>query len=360
MGADVAIGAPDRATGERLASVDAPYAQSWVNRLIDLIEGLPGPAWVAYLVALVPATLLVSSTDWLSGAPIGEVRADRALWAFALVGSLWLIHHLDGVARRALGDFAVILRAEPATFARLEYELTVIPARPAVVILGVAALRTAQAFIFQPETEALVGQSPAGLAIRFPFETLMTSLLVILLYHTLRQLRLVGRIHAMPPRVNLFRPAPLYAFSRLTSQTAIGLVFLTVPFLAQLNLATTTLEVAFQLLVAGVILGIALLAFVTPLIGMHGRMDEEKGRLRSELGSRIEALLDDLHGSVDRRELAGADGQNKALASLMSERDLVSRLSTWPWQAGTAGAVASAILLPILLFLLTRFLDRVL
>ena len=70
--------------------------------------------------------------------------------------------------------------------------------------------------------------------------------------------------------------------------------------------------------------------------------------------------MDRLHGSVDRDDLSGSDGQNKALASLIAERDLVNRLSTWPWQAGTAGAVASAILLPIVLFLLTRFLDRVL
>lgn len=344
----------------RHIGADAPYEPSWVNGIIDWIERLPGPAWAAYLVALVPTTLMVSSTDWLSGSPVGELRSDRLLWGFALVGSLWLIHHLDGVAHHALRDFDTILGADDRALRRLEYELTVVPAKPAILILVVAAIRTAEAFVFQPETEAITGQTPLALAIRFPFETVMSAIIAILLYHTLRQLRLVGRLHALAPRVNLFRPAPLYAFSRLTSQTAIGLVFLSIPFAAGTELATNSVELALQLAVSGAILGVAVLAFITPLVGMHRRMAAEKARLQGEVGGRIEQLIDDLHGSVDRRELGGADGQNKALASLMAERDLVARLSTWPWQAGTVGAVVSAVLLPILLFLLTRFLDRVL
>lgn len=227
----------------------APYRGSWVNAVIDWVGRLPGPPSAAYLVAIVPAIIYLGTADWVSGVRIGVLEPDRVVWVFALIGSIWLIHHLDTVARRAFREFSPMLEATPEERDRLEYELTVIPRTPALLIVGFAALRTAEGFAFQPESEGLAGLTPPALALRFPFEALLTALVLILIYHTIRQLRLVGRIHARSERINLFRPAPLYAFSRLTS---------------------------------------------------------------------------------------------------------------WPWQAGTAGAVASAVILPIALFLMTRFLDRVL
>ena len=356
----------------------ALYPPSWVNILIDRIdridrieridriaridriERLPGPPWVAYVAALGPLVLLVSLQDWVSGAPIDGICADRAVWAFALIGSLWLVHHLDGVARRAMQEFAGTLNAEPGSLAGLEYELTVIPARTGIILLVLSAVRTAEAFAFQPESEGIVGLAPVMLGIRWVFEVMMTSLIMVLIYHTIRQLRLVGRIHAMAPVISLFRPAPLYACSRLTSRTAIGLVLLVIPFTGSLALAVSAFDYLTILTLMGLILGTASLAFGLPLVGMHQRMNREKQRLEAEVGARIEALIDDLHGSLDRRDLSAADGQNKKLARLVTERDLVRRMSTWPWQAGTAGAVMSAVLLPIALWLVTRVMERIL
>lgn len=334
------------------------YRRSWVNAVIDWVERLPGPAWVAYLAALVAATLFVAAQDWISGVPTGQILPDRVVWAAAFVGSIWLIHHLDRVARSALKEFGSLLESTPEVRARLEFEMTVIPRMPALVILVLTAFRTAEGFAFQPGTEGLAGMSPLALAMRFPFETVLTALVLTLLYHTARQLRLVGRLHAEAPRINLFRPAPLYAFSRLTSQTAIGLVPLLVPFGSGLTAATTALDYAVLLGLCGLILGTAMLAFFLPLIGMHRRMAAEKRRLLDEVGQRVEVLVGELHRSVDRGDLSSADGQNKQLGSLIAERDLVGRLSTWPWQAGTAGAVVSAIGLPIVLWVLTRVMGR--
>ena len=48
----------------------------------------------------------------------------------------------------------------------------------------------------------------------------------------------------------------------------------------------------------------------------------------------------------------------KSLASLLAERDLFNKLPTWPWSVATLRGVASAILLPVLIFVLTRVIDR--
>jgi hypothetical protein len=57
-------------------------------------------------------------------------------------------------------------------------------------------------------------------------------------------------------------------------------------------------------------------------------------------------------------DLARADGLNKAITTLIAERDLVGRLPTWPWQRETLGTVDSALAMPVLLWLITRFLGQ--
>jgi hypothetical protein len=59
------------------------------------------------------------------------------------------------------------------------------------------------------------------------------------------------------------------------------------------------------------------------------------------------------------RGVAAAGECRWQLGSLIAERELVSRLSTWRWQAGTVGAVASAIILPVVITLITRLLGRI-
>ena len=52
------------------------------------------------------------------------------------------------------------------------------------------------------------------------------------------------------------------------------------------------------------------------------------------------------------------DALSKALAGLLQEREFTARISTWPWDTTSLGAVLSAVALPIVLFLVTRFLER--
>jgi hypothetical protein len=182
------------------------------------------------------------------------------------------------------------------------------------------------------------------------------AIVIILIYHSIRQLRLVSRIHARARQVNLFEPAPLYAFSNLTSRTAIGLILLQVPavFFVPANESAVLITAAW--LIPVVLISAAI--FVLPLQGMHRQILAEKERLESEVGRRIAATIDDVHAAVDERRREEADGLNKTLATLVVERDLVAKLPTWPWSAGTFWGFASAVLLPIGLWLVTRTLER--
>ena len=63
--------------------------------------------------------------------------------------------------------------------------------------------------------------------------------------------------------------------------------------------------------------------------------------------------------AIETNDLSRADQLEKILNAVLSEREVLARLSAWPWSTGTFRGVASAVLLPIGIFLITRILDRV-
>jgi len=105
---------------------------------------------------------------------------------------------------------------------------------------------------------------------------------------------------------------------------------------------------------------------------MHTLLEADKVRLQSEVSSRIKSTVATLHDVVDQEAVPTRDAEssrlsqvridalNKALASLLQEREFNARFSTWPWDTSTLRAVLSAFALPIVLFVLTTAIDRLL
>jgi hypothetical protein len=103
---------------------------------------------------------------------------------------------------------------------------------------------------------------------------------------------------------------------------------------------------------------------------MHALLEADKGRRLDEASDRIDATVATLHRVVDEETESPRDAEqsrlaqlrvdalSKALAGLLQEREFTAKISTWPWETSTLGAVLSAVALPIVLFLVTRFLER--
>jgi hypothetical protein len=66
-----------------------------------------------------------------------------------------------------------------------------------------------------------------------------------------------------------------------------------------------------------------------------------------------------VHDSVDSGDMAQADALQKTMTSLLGEREVVSKLSTWPWSPDTFRGFATALVLPIVIWLVLRLLERV-
>ena len=333
----------------------APRPAGWIDRVFGLPLRRPGgPAiwWIAIfvLMTLVPAVLL-----WVTGAqPVGAI--DSRLWVAALLAAygVALRNVLDGTARRAFREFLPALKAVPDA-AAFEAGLVSVPDRVAIPAMAIVEVVITIGYFSDPNEAAHILSRPfVEQAVVLVTNWLAIAVVGVLLIGIYRQLSTVTRLHGLAV-VDLFDPGPAHAFARLTSATAIGVILCTAVVLADPAAASDTILFSLQ---AAVLLLIAAAAFALPLRGMQGRLASEKAALLRAVNGRIKLTTDRVHAAVDADTPLAGSGLHDTLASLIAERDFIAKLSTWPWSAGTIRGLGSALVVPIVVWVITRALER--
>ena len=93
-------------------------------------------------------------------------------------------------------------------------------------------------------------------------------------------------------------------------------------------------------------------AFLLPLLGMHRRLAGEKARLQGEVNQEMETVYRELQKQVRSKAYAHVDELDKALSGVLRMREVVAKLSTWPWQPETLRGLLAAVGLPIVIWLI--------
>jgi hypothetical protein len=291
--------------------------------------------------------------------PVGEVAVYVLLPVVITVYFLGLIRVMRRVSESAFEDFRPALGRSADEEEQFAHELVRIPDRGAAVAI-VGAILALTAFASLPDS-ASGDLPPIGNASAWTLWGLTMATLALAVFYTLRQLRWVSRLHAIATNVDLFDTAPVNALSRLTATSGIGILVVALVFLfgSDDSLGDDPSARTFPLLsgLALVLLSIAL--FASPLRGMHRRLVAEKARLLRASTERMKQTMALIHGTVDTKDFGQADQLQKTLTSLLAEREVLGRLPTWPWTPGTLRGFATAAGLPVLLWLLFRFLERV-
>lgn len=327
----------------------------WIDRLVALVDGLPGPAavwFIALAASILVATHLIA---WVSGAvPVGTVEPESVAPTILFVYFAWFLHALNGVARSAYDEFRPALGGTAEEQERYRAELTSIPDRIGLVVVLIIEIIVNGAYFgtVRPLRPALpfVVELVSGV-----IWALVAATVALLIVHTVRQLHLVSRLSTLARNVDIFKPAPINAFSRLTAVSASGILV----FVGLFVLLSPEQPVAFVAQEIGLI-GLAIASFVLPLRVMHARLVDEKRALFDAMQDRLKTTMARVHATVDADDLKRADELQKTLTSLLAERDVLIRLPTWPWSAGTFRGFASAVVLPIIIWLVIRVLERVL
>lgn len=348
--------------GSASAGTARPYAPSWLNRLLDWIDRLPGPTWAAYAVAALIAIAGGHLGLWETGLLAwGELDGAQVFWGIYLPAQVWIIEYLDRVARDSFAAFRPAVDLDDEEADNELYRLTVIPAFPALLIALLVLPMTLVSYALDPVSAGVVDYDAVALVLRAVSEWFVGAVLLVFVYHTFRQLRLVSRLHARATRIDPFQPRPLYAFSQLTSRTGIALLVLVASGLLANPVALES--AVFWTVWAPWVVGVPLMAiiiFVAPLYGMHRRLVADKDSVQRASDERLKAILTELNAAVDARDVGQAEGLQKLLASQLSQREVYARLPTWPWSTGTLRGFGSALLLPVVLFLIQRYLSEIL
>jgi hypothetical protein len=97
--------------------------------------------------------------------------------------------------------------------------------------------------------------------------------------------------------------------------------------------------------------------FVVPLWGIHDRLVHEKAQLMAQ----AERRLGQVAAEMDRRIDAGAFATTKeitdTLAGVTLLRERVARLPTWPWPPQVLRGFLSALLAPIVVYVVARLVS---
>lgn len=336
-----------------------PYPPSLVNRIISLVRRAPVPAWAVYCTLAAFLLGLEIAVKWLDGTFPSGYRLMHAMISVYAMLVLPALHYLDDVAANALVITGPLLTVDERTRQTLHYRLTTLPAgRTALAgIAGLLGLLTLT--LIQPAdtyTRLQTMTSPLTSVVEWGLLVLLWLGVGIVSYHVIHQMRLVNEIYTRYTRISLFTLGPLYAFSRLTAGNALY----TVAVAAVSTVALSSLAGTVQWAIFGG-WGILLAAttFVAPLWGAHRLLVQEKSRQQDALGERIEKAIAALQVRVDSNDLDGISDLKTALDGLITGQKELNSISTWPWQPETLRGVVTALLSPIVIWLITRLLERI-
>ena len=193
---------------------------------------MPGPVALTYFVLGTVLAVIAHVAFWASATfPVGTVSTNVLLPAFAIAWFGWLLSTLNRVARETFDEFRPALN-DAAAEEGYRRRLTSIRDRDAI-LAGLATLAVIGVMYY-----GFVRQSRLTLPIEIESEIFSAPLwgamgfvLGIVVLHTIVQLRLVSHLSEVAGNVDIFRPAPINAFSRLTAVSALGLIAFVVAYM---------------------------------------------------------------------------------------------------------------------------------
>jgi hypothetical protein len=336
-------------------NVDSRHPLSWIDRLIRWIDRLPGPAWLFYLVGILAITLLINVVLWIDGSTaFGSYGSFQGIFPPFVLYFLALYHYLTRAGSRSLLEYRPLIEVDEAEFTRIDRELGTLP--PQLGWLGIVAaiislpnfFLSGQAFgIHEPNT--VLPYVVAGVAAVF-----FGSTIFCLFLRSIRQLRLVHKLHARATNISLLELEPAHAFSGLTARTGAGIILLLMLGYIRDPSLVSGVWVYSYLIMAAAAIGI----FIVPILGMRDRLAQEKAHVLSVTSDLLQLTSDKLEERIRADDYANLQGMETAIRALIRKREMVEKISTWPWNPGTIRGFASTLLLPIFLWLATRLLGR--
>lgn len=328
------------------------YTPFWLYRFFDWLERLPVPLWLLGVLVIFIGGLALHLDAWRQGlVPLGEFNSYLATVSLFIVGypAVWIF--LDRRAKPALKDFFQKQHKSQSEVEAIIADFVSLPSLPANLVFLIGLVVGYFALLNARLISPLAGRVlPAwDLISWFP----ITGLMFMLLYRTLRQAVLMPRFFREND-IDIFNPTPVYALSRYASQASIALIVVNyaLVFSSLPALLTTPEGFVYQI----TIIGLSLIYFFAPLTSINQRLRREKERLLAEIGEDLEDVHKRVHTAVKKRKFSVVNELRNTVSTLKDQQDIVQRIPAWPWRPDTLRNLLTPLLIPILVYLVQRFL----
>ncbi len=335
---------------------EAQYPLSWIDRLVQWINRLPGPEWLFYMVSTLALALLITLVLWIDGSvPFGSYGSIEGIFPPFVFYFLALYHYLTRIGSRSLQAFRPLLHVDETYLTQADYRLTKLPRWAGWLSIILASISLPQFFssgqaFGNHDPNTLLPYIIAAVAAVFFGATIFA-----LFIRSIRQLQMVRTLHSQVSKLNLLDLEPAHAFSGLTARTGIGIILLLI-----LGIVRNSSSFYSGYFIGGyLILTLpAVVVFVVPVLGIRDRLVKEKKRELRQTNELLQSTIDRFETKVRANDYSDLQGMETAIRTLIRKREMVEKISTWPWNPGTLRGFASTMLLPILLWLITRLLER--
>lgn len=332
------------------------YRASWVDTAQDYLEQMRWPWWLPLillsgLLFLMESTVLAATVDHDGRLLIDGIGVTNALAPSYIFGLLLI---LDRRAKAALLRLRPQLK-DPGQLPVLQTTISSMPFWPTWLATCAGLIFFVLIAVANPAMNDLLLHNTTRLTrwIRLTEGTIVWMLGWTAIYHTVRQLRIIDLVFTRHVEVSLLNQAPLYGLAGVSSLTAVGLA---VPPAIVLTLLPQLPTDALGLSALAAFVLVASLAFLAPIYRLHQLLEEQKEDLLSQNGGKLEDYRRVLHRALDADDADEIEQAHRTMQALNLERSILRFARTWPWAPGALGRVSAALLLPILIWLIQRYL----
>lgn len=337
-----------------MASITTRYQPGGFSRVLGSVAALPWRGWWVFPLLYGALFAWSHAILWATGRlPLGTFHPVFVVSAFYAPYTLAASAYINRAAERALVKFWPATGWPEPDREAWRFQFVTSPGGYGLRAFGIALLVTIIAFQQSPPDVFGSGADRVILfAAYLPVALLGYWIVVLALAHTIRQLRLVARIHREAASIDPFDRVPLYAFSSVTVRTGLAYVFS--------GYYTLTVNGAFQagnlvaIAVLGAVFAIGILCFFLPLWGIHDRLVQEKDALMRELDRRHGQVGEELYRRIDAGQFEATKAVGETLAAVSELRKRIIEVPTWPWRPQVLSGFISALLVPVAVYLLTR------
>ena len=334
-----------------------PYRPLWVYRFFAFIRRLPIPGWLLVTLIIVLVGVANHLVAWQQGyLPYWTINGYLTTVGLyiVLMPAVWAF--LVERAHRTLLEF---FEGRGKSRAEVQAIVSDFNSLPDWAMGGLLALGALQGYlVFTNMTIFMIpisGQVLPSLSLLSWLST--NGFIYAVTVRAVRQLGLIKRLFSKM-EVDIFNRRPIYALSRYAS--LVSIVALVVTYGLQSIVFPSMLLTPFGIVLQILILILALALFLIPLVDINRAMRNAKESLLAEMGKDLKDVQARVHQSVAQKNLANISDLKTAVGVLKEEMDIVQKISPWPWQAETLRNLFVPLLIPILVFLMQRFLSGML